>query len=206
MRTETLYLVGAGGHCLVVLDSLATLGIAAASIIVLDEDPERIGQRLGSHIVQAFNPDHLAGTSAHICIGRNSARARLAAALVEVGCALRTVIDPRAIVSPSASIGAGSFIAPGAIIAAEATIGQGCIVNHGAIVDHECRLADFVHIAPGATLAGAVTVESEVLVGAGANILPGLRVSAHSVIGAGAVLVEHAADRAVYVGVPARKA
>lgn len=206
MRTDLLYLVGAGGHCLVVLDSLAALGIPTDVIVVLDENPSRIGKKLGGHIVQAFNPDHLGGARAHICVGKNAARARLAGALVEAGCALETVIDPRAIVSRTASIGAGSFVAPGAIIAAEATIGQGCIVNHGAIVDHECRLADFVHIAPGATVAGAVTVESEVLVGAGATILPGLLVSAQSVIGAGAVLVEHAADRAVYVGIPARKA
>ncbi|MNL87495.1 UDP-N-acetylbacillosamine N-acetyltransferase [compost metagenome] len=62
-----------------------------------------------------------------------------------------------------------------------------------------------MHIAPGATLAGSVAIGQGTLVGAGANVLPGISVASNAIVGAGAVVIDDAADPAVYVGVPARK-
>lgn len=200
-----IHLIGSGGHARVVLDSLAALGLPAQSIAVFDQNPDRIGGKIGSHTIQGFDAVQLSHSSVHICIGDNQARANVAAALEEVGCTLRTIVDPRAIVSASATIGAGTFVAAGAIVATGATTGRGCIINHGAIVDHECVLADFVHIAPGATLAGSVAIGQGTLVGAGANVLPGISVASNAIVGAGAVVIDDAADPSVYVGVPARK-
>lgn len=205
MPTETIHLVGSGGHALVVLDSLLALGVPLEAVGVHDQHPDRIGKLACGRFVEALDEAELAGRKVHICIGDNAARARLTAQLLEAGCVIHSIIDPRAIVSPSAQLGAGSFVAPGAIIAAAATLGRGAIVNHGAIVDHECVLDEFVHIAPGATLAGKVAVGRLTLVGAGANVLPGVSVGAGTIIGAGAVVIDRAADGAVYVGVPARK-
>lgn len=205
MRTEKVSLIGSGGHAMVVLDSLAALGVPAQSITVFDQSPERLGQQVSGHTVFAFELAEVLGSSVHICVGNNQARARLAEMISLAGCRLYSVIDPHAMVSPKARIGDGSFVAPGAIVAAWATIGRCCIINHGAIVDHECGLADFVHIGPGATLAGAVSIGQEALIGAGANILPGVSVAPGSTVGAGAVLVEDASELATYVGIPARK-
>lgn len=205
MPTDPIHLIGSGGHALVVLDSLMALGVAPELVTVHDQNPDRIGKVEGGQIIEGLDASLLSMQKVHVCIGDNFVRARVAAMLVDAGCILHSVVDPRAIVSPSAAIGAGSFIAPGAIVGAAATLARCTIVNHGAIVDHECALADFVHIAPGATLAGAVTVGHSTLVGAGANILPRVSVGARTIIGAGAVLIDDAADGAVYVGVPARK-
>jgi sugar O-acyltransferase (sialic acid O-acetyltransferase NeuD family) len=206
MHTELVRLIGSGGHALVVLDSLSVLGVPDQSIAIFDQNPDRVGRQVGGHTVQAFDARQFSDGSAHICIGDNNARERVAAELVALGCALHTIIDPRAIVSASASIGAGSFVAPGAIVSAQVQTGQCCIINHASVVDHECALADFVHIAPGATLGGAVSIGRCTLIGAGANVLPRVSVAARATIGAGAVLIKTITESAVYVGVPAKKA
>lgn len=205
MPTDPLFLIGSGGHALVLLDSLLAGGAARDQIILLDRDATQVGKTVLGGPVEPYDLRRLQGARVHICIGNNQVRSRAHAELTRAGSILQTLIDPRAIVSASSSIGSGSFVAAGAIIAANAIIGQCCIVNHGAIVDHECHLGDFVHVAPGATLAGAVFVGTQSLIGAGANLLPGVSVGAETIIGAGAVLLSDATDRAVYVGVPARK-
>lgn len=205
MRIEAISLVGSGGHALVVLDSLLELGVPAEAISILDQNPERAGLTVGGHKVAMLEPAALAGQHIHVCIGNNGARAKVMKLLTDAGCVAHTIVDPRAIVSRTATVGAGSFVAPGSIVASSAAVGRGCIINHGAIVDHECTLSDFVHIAPGVTLAGAVTVGHECLVGAGANILPRISIAAHAIIGAGAVLTRDATQPGVYVGAPARK-
>lgn len=205
MPTELIRLIGSGGHALVVLDSLAVQGLPAHSIAVFDQNADRVGRQVGGHTVQAFDAGAFSTGSAHICIGDNKTRARVASEIVALGCTIVTIIDPRAIVSASATIGAGTFVAAGAIVSAQALTGQCCIINHASVVDHECILSDFVHIAPGATLGGAVSIGRSTLIGAGANILPRVSVGPDVTIGAGAVLIENAAQSAVYVGVPAKK-
>lgn len=205
MPIEFIRLIGSGGHALVVLDTLAVLGVPAQSIAVFDQNPDRVGRQVGGHTVQAFDAGQFSSGNAHVCIGDNKTRERVASEIVALGCTLHTIIDPRAIVSATASIGAGTFVAAGAIVSAQALTGQCCIINHASVVDHECMLSDFVHIAPGATLGGAVSIGRCTLIGAGANILPRVSVAPDVTIGAGAVLIENATQSAVYVGVPAKK-
>jgi sugar O-acyltransferase (sialic acid O-acetyltransferase NeuD family) len=205
MRTDPIGLIGSGGQALVVLDSLAVLGVPSESITLFDQNSDRVGRQVGGYVVQAFDAVHISRGSVHICIGDNSSRAQVAVEVARLGCTLRTIVDPRAIVSASATIGAGTFVAAGAIVSAQAILGQCCIINHASVVDHECNLSDFVHIAPGATLGGAVSVGPRTLIGAGANVLPRMSVAPDVTIGAGAVLIENADESAVYVGVPAKK-
>lgn len=205
MPTEMVRLIGSGGHALVVLDTLAVMGVPTHSITLFDQSAERVGRKVGGYEVQSFDPDQFSGSSVHICIGDNKTRAKVAAELGSLGCIFRTIIDPRAIVSARARVGAGTFVAAGAIVSAQAETGMCCIINHASVVDHECILSDFVHIAPGATLGGAVSIGHRTLIGAGANILPRMSVASDITIGAGAVLIENAAESAVYAGVPAKK-
>lgn len=205
MHIEKVRLIGSGGHALVVLDTLAVMGVPAPSITVFDQNAKRVGLRVGGYEVQPFDPNQLSGGSVHICIGDNKTRAKVAAELGRFGCIFQTIIDPRAIVSARARVGTGTFVAAGAILSAQVETGMCCIVNHASVVDHECILSDFVHIAPSATLGGAVSIGQHTLVGAGATILPRISVASGITIGAGAVLIEDAAESAVYVGVPAKK-
>ncbi|QQR35349.1 acetyltransferase [Devosia oryziradicis] len=205
MHIESIRLVGSGGHALVVLDSLAALGVPTEAIAVFDQNDARVGHQIGEHKVQAFDPANFSGRAVHICIGDNKARERVSSEIAKLGCNLQTIIHPRAIVSARAVIGEGTFVAAGAIVSAQAVTGKSCIINHASVVDHECILSDFVHIAPGATLGGAVSVGHRSLIGAGANILPRVAIAPDVTIGAGAVLIKNVTESAVYVGVPAKK-
>lgn len=206
MSTEPIFLIGAGGHGLVVLDAVERAEGISEGISIFDQSENRIGQKALDLIVQRFDPAaNMKGQRFHVCIGDNATRSRLFGVLAGAGGIPVTVIHPIATIAPSAGVGFGSFIAARGIIAPDAVVGEGVIVNHGTIVDHECIVGKFCHIAPGATLAGNVRVGERVLIGAGANILPGISIGDQAIIGAGAVVTTNVPPGATYVGVPARQ-
>lgn len=206
MPIERIFLIGAGGHGMVVLDALQRSEKTSDGIGVFDQSGERIGRRILDLTVQQFDPGmKIAGERFHVSIGDNNARARLFEALKAGGGLPRTVIHPVATIAPGVVIGDGTFVAARAIVAPAAVIGQGGIVNHGTIVDHECVVGEFCHLAPGATLAGNVRVGVRVFIGAGANILPGINIGDAAIIGAGAVVTADVPPGTTYVGVPARQ-
>lgn len=139
-------------------------------------------------------------------IGGGRGRDRLAIQRLfrEAGLLLPVLIHPAAVVSASASLGAGSQVLALANVAADARLGEACIVNHRASVDHECVLGDGVHLAPGATLCGCVNLADNVFIGAGAVVLPRLSIGADAVVGAGAVVTRDVPAGAIVAGNPAR--
>jgi sugar O-acyltransferase (sialic acid O-acetyltransferase NeuD family) len=204
MPIKRFFLIGAGGHGLVVLDAVRKVEDNLEEVFVLDQSEKRIGKKALDITVQRLDPGMItAGERFHVCIGDNNIRARLLGELA--GGVPTTVIHPIATLASSAVIGSGSFVAARAIVAPDAVVGDGVIINHGTIVDHECVVGDFSHLAPNATLAGNVRIGSGVLVGAGANILPGISIGAGAIIGAGAVVTTDVPPGATYVGVPARQ-
>lgn len=199
-------LIGAGGHARVVFDALCASGAHAHVELRDDVAREPSPAFAGLPVSTPTVPANLSASSrAHVAIGNNAVRQRLQAQLAQGGARLVVVVHPRAVVSASAAIGAGAFLAAQSIIGPMARVGSGVIVNHSAVVDHDCVVGDFTHVAPGAILGGAVQVGSGVLIGAGAVLLPGVRIGDGVTVGAGAVVTRDVAE-GVIVGVPARPA
>jgi len=199
----SLLILGAGGHGRAVAELARLAGHAVAGF--LDARPpgglvDGLPVWPEADVADSVLPG--GGTALALGIGENAARQ--AAAVRHRGIPQPVLIHPRAIVSPSAVLGAGTVVFPGAIIHTAARIGAAAVINSGAIVEHDCLLGDGVHVAPGAVLCGAVEVGREALVGAGAVVIPGRRVGTRAVVGAGAVVVEDVPEAAVVVGVPAR--
>lgn len=121
-----------------------------------------------------------------------------------LGFRMINAIHPKAIVSPSASLGKGVVIFAGSIINPEAMLKDNVVINTGAIVEHDNIIGKNVYVSPGVTLSGSVTLRDHVFIGSGAVVLPGISIGERSVIGAGAVVTKNIPPGVVSYGVPAK--
>ena len=135
-------------------------------------------------------------------LGHNTTRLRLSRALGEHLAG--AWVHPRAVVSPTATLGRGTVVLPGAIINAAATIGEAVILNTGCIVEHECVVEDGVHLSPNATLCGGVRCKPRAWVAAGSTVIPLKVIGEGAVVGAGSTVIGDVPDGVTVVGSPAR--
>lgn len=185
-----MFLYGASGHAKVIMDILHANGV---SIEGLYDDNEMLTHLLDYPVLR---PCEVCGPLL-ISIGSNQIRKRIAESLtVDFG----TAVHPSVILSPEASIGAGTVVMQGGIIQSCATIGRHCIINTGTSVDHECVVEDYVHLSPHTTLCGNVHVEEGAWIGAGSIVIPGVKIGAWSIIGAGSVVTKDIPDHVLAVG------
>ncbi len=185
-----------------VLDLLLETGLSCAGIV----DPKRVQEYRSVHWIgndQAGLELVRAGGAQDIVIGVDlpSVRRRLVS-LFGSGL-VKSVVSSGALISESASIGAGCVVQHGVKISACVDIGSFCKLNHDAVVHHDSVVGCYSTIAPGARLLGSVVLEDGVFIGSHAVVLPGVRVGEGSVIGAGAVVTRDVHAGAVVVGVPA---
>lgn len=203
---------GAGGHGKVVADLLRALGHRVVGFV--DSDPGKLNRRVDSGgaavvMLQGTFLERLAAErelpegidAVAVAMGDNQRRLECLARLD--GRSAPALVHPTAVVSPSASLGAGTVVFAGAVINADARIGAAVIVNTAAVVEHDCLVADGAHVSPGATLAGAVRVGERSWIGAGATIIQEIEVGSDAVVGAGAVVIRDVAMDTVVAGVPA---
>ena len=131
-------------------------------------------------------------------------RQKLFLQAVDLGFEMPTLIDRRAAVSPSASIGAGSIVMAGAVLSADVRVGDNVVVYSGTLIEHDSVIENHVHMSPGVHLAGGVHIGEGTFIGIGASIIHGIRVGTWTTIGAGTVVLKDLPDNVVAVGVPAR--
>lgn len=200
MSSDSVIVIGAGGHGKVVVSTLLAAGIDVAGIFDDDERKwglEILGVPVGGPVVKAEGHDLLAVLG----IGSNGARKHLADTL---GMGWATAVHPQAWIHPSVRLGEGSVVFAGAVIQPDAKVGKHVIVNTGALIDHDCEVGDFAHVAPGTQMAGQVTLEEGAFLGIGSSAIPGVRVGAWATVGAGAAVVDDLPGGVTAVGVPAR--
>lgn len=208
--TKNIGVFGAGGHAKVVADAILRAQEYALHAFY-DDNAERHGAIHYAHRPVAGDRQRLLRDlhegvihAAFIALGHNAVRAALGDELLRAGHSLATIIDPSAILSPSAKIGPGTLIVAGAIVNADTEIGAHVIINTGASVDHDCRVGAGVHVAPHATLCGGVHVGDLSFIGAGATLVPLAHFPAQSTLGAGSTLTQSASTPGTWVGSPAR--
>ena len=205
MNVRRLWIIGAGGHAKVVVDTCRAAGIVPER--ALDDRINLAGQHILGVPVTAPIPSldawQDAGADGFIAIGSNRARQALASRIR--GVRWSTVVHPSSLVSRSAHISEGAFVAARAVVQPDARVGYHTIINTGVIVEHDCVIGDYAHLAPGSILTGSVIVGSGVLIGAGCVVVPGITIGDGAVCGAGSVVIADVPPGAVVKGIPARQ-
>ncbi len=212
MENKPLVLLGGGGHCKSVLDSI--LRSNQYSDIVIADNHLAVGTEIfGCKVVgtdECLQDLRKKGyENAFITVGSVTSasvgvRMKLAKYASSFGFSFPTIVDPSAIVSEQTKIAEGAYIGKNAVINADAVIGAHCIINTGAIVEHECQIGDFAHVSVGSILCGNVKVGRESFIGAGATVIQGIHIGDYATVGAGAVVVKALPANYIAVGVPAK--
>lgn len=212
---KKLLLIGGGGHCHSVLDSvLATNEYNQIGVVAKDQD------NYNDLLEDSFVATYLIGTDKDLTklydegwneafitlgsVGSTKGRRFLFSVIEKNGFVMPIVVDPSAIVSDKAKISAGVFIGKRAVVNAGSNIGVGAIVNSGSIIEHDCEIGDFAHVSPGATICGQVTVSEDSHIGAGSVVRQGVSIGRGALIGAGSVVVKNIPDNVKAYGNPCR--
>lgn len=207
---KNIVLIGGGGHCKSVLDSL--LQLRGYKVIGILDPKLKKGSRIFGVPVIGKDKDmaRVRRKTAPCCmitvgsVGFYKLREKLFIKAVKAGFTLPAIVSPSAVVSKHALINSGVFIAPGAVINAGSVIGCNTIINTGAVIDHDCVIGNNVHIAPGAVLSGGVKIGPLTHIGAGSVLLQYVKIGSNTVIGAGSVVTRDVKGGVIAYGAPCK--
>ncbi|MYL69831.1 serine acetyltransferase [Halobacillus litoralis] len=205
-----LLLIGGGGHCKSVLDSLYELN-EYDSIGIIDKK-ENIGKYILSTPIIGSDTDlhtllNQGYKEAFITlgsIGDSSLRVKLTHLVEDIGFKLPNIIDPSAIVSNYSNLAEGIFVGKRTILNAGVNIGKATILNTNSTVEHDSNIGAYVHISPGAVVCGGVTVSANSHIGASSVIKQGISIGKNTTIGMGSVVLEDIDSNVIAFGNPCK--
>ncbi|WP_127836706.1 acetyltransferase [Clostridium prolinivorans] len=206
---KKIVLVGAGGHCKVIIDIINSN--KEFEIAGITDKLNIGGNLLGIPIIgsdEVLQDLFKKGVEyAFVSVGSIDNlifRYELYKKLKQIGFKIPTLIHKNAIVSPYTTIEEGVCVMANAVVNANAYIGKNSIINTSSIIEHDCIIGHNCHISPGAKLGGNCKIDDNVHIGIGATVIQGINIGENTTIGAGAVVIDNIGDNKVAVGVPAK--
>lgn len=186
---KNIVLVGAGGHCISVIDIIENGN--EFNIIGILDSTRKENNILGYKILGGDNliPELVnENTYFLITVGQiksSSSRKNIAKTLTENNAKLATVISSLAYVSKHACIEQGTVIMNHAVVNAKSKIGKNCIINTKSNIEHGVFIGEFCHISTCAVVNGDSIVEKGSFIGSNATISNGVLIKENSIISAG---------------------
>ncbi|WP_235853228.1 acetyltransferase [Luxibacter massiliensis] len=207
---KKLLLIGGGGHCKSILDTLYRcdgyhdIGIIEQKLCVgykvLDTPVIGTDDDLVSLLRDGYTDAFISVGS----IGDPTLRKKLHKKISDIGFFIPNIIDSSSYIGLDCQLGCGIFIGKNVVINASVTIGDAAIINTGAVIEHDCQIGDFVHIAPRAIICGDVCIGNNSHIGANSTIIQGTKIGNNVIIGISSAVVKSVPDFQKYCGVPAR--
>lgn len=206
-----ILLIGAGGHCKVVLDLLSQ--IKGYEIVGILDLKENLGAKNFGVSVIGTDADlpRFFKSGIKYCfisvgnVGNPHLRIKLYNLAKKSGFVFPNLISPHAKVSSYVILGEGNYIAPGVVINAGTQIRNNCILNTGSIIEHDCKIGNFVHLSPGSILNGGVSIGDNCHIGAGSVLIQNVRIAEETIIGAGSVVINNVHKGMVAYGNPCKE-
>lgn len=197
---KKIVLIGGGGHCISILDSIIS-SKEYDKIVIVDSKIQINSRILGCPVVGDDTALPVLKNSgfdyAFISVGSIKStviRRNLCQLACSLGFEFPVICDPSATVSDYSDLGKGSFIGKNVVINAKSKIGEHCIINTGSVIEHECSVGNFSHISVGSILCGNCTVGHDSFIGAGSTVIQGINIGNNVVIGAGSTVINNVVD------------
>lgn len=210
MSEIATYILGAGGHAKVLLESLQqdpTITVVG----FFEVSDQLVGSKLldlpiyHENKISELDSKKIFLVNGIGSIGLPLIRAKQFDRYKKSGFRFYIVQHPTSYVAREVIIGEGVQLMARSTVMIGSKIGDNTIINTAASVDHDCDIGKHVHIAPGVVLSGNVTVGDYTHIGTGANIIQGVNIGKNVLIAAGAVVVTDIPDNIRVAGVPAQK-
>lgn len=210
--SKRILLVGGGGHCKSVLDSLLETR-KYTEIGIIDKEEHFDNKILGINIIgcdddlprfyrEGFSQAFVTVGS----IGDPKLRIKLFNVLETIGFDIPNIIDKTAIVSANSRLEKGIYIGKNAVINAGTVIQRGAIINTSVVIEHDCAVGEFSHVAPGSVLCGQVRIGAETHIGATSVIKQQVHIGSKTIIGMGSVVLRDIGHNVMAYGNPCKEA
>lgn len=171
--TDTILLVGGGGHCKSCIDVIEQEGRFRIAGIV--DVPEKLGQKILGYSIIGTDSDlpELVAKFSNLLITLGQIKSSQKRETIydeakKLGAEFPVITSPLAYVSGHAHVSEGTIVMHHAVINAAARVGINCIINTRALIEHDTVIGDHCHISTGAIVNGGVSVGEGTFWGSGA--------------------------------------
>ena len=214
---KPIIILGTGGNCIDILDTIGDINRAAAGnappmydcIGFLDDN--RAVWEADIHGVKVLGPLERAHEFDQAWfingIGSEGDFWRKDAIIGRTGIPperFESIVHPTASVSRMSTLGRGVVIFQNVTVTSNVRIGDHVVVLPNTIVSHDAVVGDYSIITGGVCVSGRVTVGRSCYLGTNSTIRPNVVLGEHTLVGMGSVVLDDVPPNTVVVGNPAR--
>ena len=159
---KSLLILGAGGFGQMVKETALELGYE--KVVFLDDTAK------GEDVIGKccdYQICHENYSVAVAAFGNNKTRLYWTDKLLEKGYEVPAIVHLSAIVSPSVTLEAGSFVMQRAVVNSHTKVERAALINSGAVVDHDSVICAGAHVGLGSVVKAHCTIETGSKVEAG---------------------------------------
>ncbi|NCC87992.1 MAG: acetyltransferase [Clostridia bacterium] len=207
---KKILLVGGGGHCKSVLDSI--LLINDYSEIGIVDKAENIGTKVcnipiigcDNDLPRLYEDGYKHAFLTLGSIGNPIRRIELFTMLEKIGFIIPNILDPSAVISKFVSMEKGIYVGKNAVINNGASLERCTIINTSVTIEHDCIIKGFAHIASSAVLCGGVKIGANTHIGAKSAVKQYVKIGDNSIIGMGSNVLQNIGDFMLAYGNPCK--
>ena len=201
-----LYIFCAGSYSTEIHDLAARLDFALDQIVYIDEYPYLNNNIYPHKIISLSKLEELWTADDKIIIANGDPRIKseIYQKLANLNINLTSMIDPTAIISPSARLGLGLIAMPYCSLSSFVRISNNVTINFNSNIGHHTQIGENSFISSMVNIGGNVTIGDNVFIGMGSMIKEGISIGDSAIISMGSFVHKDIPASFVAMGNPAR--